>query len=350
MRRRATGGCVFGARDAGASRGALPRDAQRAHRPARGSRARARACRAFLRGRTDIEPRAARGLCRGAQAASRAGRARYGLGARPSRRAFGRPGHHGGDGKRPAARLLRARRCHSPLRAHLFLRRGAAPRGRPHRLASGQARRRAKPHRECAPTGRPSCERGHPTHLHGGHRLDHTQVPQAGFHPRRARGAGHAFAWYGAAFVLGGARAQKHRRLRRHGRRQDHAAQCALARDTEKRAHRHYRGLRRAALRRASGRGAHGGAHGKRRGTRRGDHQRPRHQRLAPAPRPHRGGRVSRRRGCRHAASHEHRPRRFAYHPARELAGRGRAAPCDDGALRSGPALRNCRVPDCLGP
>ena len=122
----------------------------------------------------------------------------------------------------------------------------------------------------------------------------------------------------------GGAGAAERADLRRHGRRQDHAAQRAFQLHSGRRAHRDHRRRRRAALA-ADARGAHGNAAGQRGRAGRHSHPRTGDQRPAYASRPHHRRRGPRRGSAGHAAGHEHGPRRLADHGALPTI---RATPC----------------------
>ena len=83
--------------------------------------------------------------------------------------------------------------------------------------------------------------------------------------------------------------------------------QPAVELHPRRRTHHHHRGRRAAPAPQPPGQP--GGAPVQPGRARRDQHPRPRAQRVAHAPRPHRGGRMPRRRGARHAAGDEHRPR-----------------------------------------
>ena len=129
-----------------------------------------------------------------------------------------------------------------------------------------------------------------------------------------------------------GGRAQpaEHHHLRRHGRRQDDAAQHPVELHLRQGAHRHDRGRGRADDA-AAARGAPRDAPGQHRRPRRGEGARPGDQLPAYAPRSHRRRRGPRRRGARHAAGHEHRPRRVAHDDSRQHAARRAVSSRHDG-------------------
>ena len=125
-------------------------------------------------------------------------------------------------------------------------------------------------------------------------------------------------------------RQEEPRDFGRHRQRQDHVAQRAVGGDSLRRAHRHHRGLRRAATA-AAARGfardsarQHGGQ---------GPVCDPRlgQERAAHAPGSDRGRRMPGRRSARHAAGDEYRPRRLADHDPRQFAGRGARTPRNAG-------------------
>ena len=127
---------------------------------------------------------------------------------------------------------------------------------------------------------------------------------------------------------VGGRRGLERRRVRRHERGQDDAAERAVGRDPRRGAHRHDRGDRRAAPRAAARRPARGPA-AERRGHGRGVGARAGARRAADAARSHRRRRGARRRGARHVAGAQHRSRRLAVDRARERRGRRARAPRD---------------------
>lgn len=308
-----------------------PRTPARHHRPAparsqphvgrrvarRDHRARTRDHR--RRGRASRRARPRTAVQRGARRGHRPRTARD-----PARRRVGERDH--GQSLRPD--LRRTWRPHRAAPHHLHQRPRGARRHRAHRRAARPPHRRILADGRCPAARRLAGQCDHPAARPQGPDAHHPQVRASGARGHGPRPHGFALARDGRIPAHLRRAAAQRRGLRRHRLGQDHLPQPAVELHPRRRTHHHHRGRRRAAPA-PQPPGQPGGAPVQPGRARRDQHPRPRAQRVAHAPRPHRGGRMPRRRGARHAAGDEHRPRGLDDDPAREQPARCARPPRD---------------------